>query len=113
MLAQRQVRWLAIVWQTRGIEQQIYLWEILVAAPEPHLIINRIDSRATLAHVIHPQHFAQLCPHCFLFKRKWAIRALGITHQSFPMPLKGKWYAFHDADRREQTPPIQQACLTG
>src|SRR5271155_3756815 len=111
VLAQSQLRRLAIRRQIRRAQQQIHARKILIAPPESHLVVNHINPRRALPHLIRAQHLRQLPAHHVFLKRKRAMRALSIALQSLPMPLERKRNPFVNPHRREQPPTVQQPSL--
>ena len=107
-----EARGFAVRRQAGGVEQQVDWRERLVALPESHLVVDHVNARGALAHLVCADQFAQLDAHPLRVERKGHAGAGGVPLQPPPVPLEGERLALDDAQRREQSPAAEQARLS-
>src|SRR6266478_2904361 len=111
--AQAEAHRLAIFGQRRGINDEVHLRLLFLAAPKTDLVVNKIDARAAFGDVVGTNNFVQMHANLGGGVRHGQADQGGIFFEAAPMALVSKSLAARDADRGEQAPTADQPRLPG
>src|SRR5580704_14697279 len=112
MLAETQANRFAVGWKAGRTENQVNFGQVLSALPESHLVVDGINSRRALAHLISLDQFAQTRTHLVRIEGERHARSHRIFLEPLPVPFECEMLGLKDAHRGEKSPAVEQAGLT-
>src|SRR5262249_47195340 len=102
-----------IFWKRGGGNDQIHGRKWLFASEETQGIIEQINPRAALGYVVGPDEFLKIHPNAWACVRHGQANESCVFLKAAPVSFIGECFALLDAQRGEQSPPVDNAGLPG
>src|SRR5215475_2942634 len=102
----------AVLRQISGVNHQVHLRHLFIAAPYSNLVVDQINSRAAVTDFVGADHFLQI--HADFGAAVWERNAgdRGIFFQPAPVTLVAECLAFYDSDRSKESPAANDSGLS-
>ncbi len=99
--------------QIIAANQKVGLGEGLIAAPEPDLVIDKVEAGTAVHYLVCSDYLSQGCQDPLGDKLEWELDASGVLVEPLPVALECERAPLVNTNRGKHPPAIEQTGLSG